>query len=414
MKMKSTYTADEILSFLSENDKINTDAICAEMDKKEKKEILKKHPYDIWKNQKDGRWYTHLKDENKGRVLRSRKTRRELEDLLIDHYEETICKPCFPEVFEEWIGEKQEFAEIGESSVIRYQNDFKRFFSPDEPFTKIRMCDMTDSSLERFIKRTISEKKLTQKSYAGLRTLLIGVFKFAKREGYTDFSISIFFSDLALPKNIFSHKSKNPDEEVFSIDEMNKLTSYLWEKKNKTKRDLALLLQIFTGMRVGELTALKPCDNEDKYHLKICRTEYNCYDKQLKKRVTTVKDHTKTENGIRTIVLPERAQHVLNLLKLQVGSDEYLISEKGKRITSKMINYHLRKICKEIGIPPRSTHKIRRSYGSKLLLEQLDEKFVQNQMGHKDIATTKQYYYYDIQKDSSKLEEINHAVDFGV
>ena len=116
-------------------------------------------------------------------------------------------------------------------------------------------------------------------------------------------------------------------------------------------------------MRVEELTALKPEDNKSKQCLHICRTEY-------------------------------------------------LISIAGKRVTSKQINYWLQKQCKEINILPRSTHKIRRSYISKLLSEKVDDAFVQGQAGHTDIATTQKYYHYCINSNKENLEKLNKIISF--
>ncbi len=407
----SSFNLSEILQYIPEDDTLDADAICEFMkEKKERTELLSQHPYQVWQSKKDGRWYTRFHDEVNGNIQKSRKTKPDLEDLIVAYYRQEENRPCFPEVYEEWIAEKKEFGEIAASSLCRYRSDFKRFFPADHPFCKIKLYKMNASYLERFIKGTISELKLTRKAYAGLRTLLMGVFKFAKREGYTDFSISTFFSDLLLPKNIFVHNIKNSETEVFSIEEIEKLITYLWN--NQTQRDLAILLQIYTGLRVGELTALKPEDNYEVLHLRIARTEYNYYDTELGKRVSKVKEFPKTENSVRKIILPKKAQDIINRLKLQVGSHEYLFCENGKRITSKMINYHLHKVCEKVGIPPRSTHKIRRSYGSKLLMAQVDDTLVQGQMGHGDVATTQKYYYFDIEEDKNKLKIINDALDF--
>lgn len=49
-----------------------------EMNKR--KELLEKHPYKIWEGN-DGRWRTYFPDDTSDRVMRKRKTRKELEDL---------------------------------------------------------------------------------------------------------------------------------------------------------------------------------------------------------------------------------------------------------------------------------------------------------------------------------------------
>ena len=68
--------------------------------------------------------------------------------------------------------------------------------------------------------------------------------------------------------------------------------------------------------------------------LRVCRTEIIYKDKELGRRVTAVKDFP---------------------------SGEYLFMNGGKLVTERMFNYYLQRACREIGIPPRSTHKIRKT-----------------------------------------------------
>jgi integrase len=188
------------------------------------------------------------------------------------------------------------------------------------------------------------------------------------------------------------------------------LVAYLNE--HPTIRNLGLLLEIYTGIRVGELSSLKPADNQKRGYLNICRTECKYFDTESQKSHIGVKEFPKTEKSVREILLPEKAQEILDYLKNHIGNSEYLLSEKGKRITSRQFNYQLEKTCKIIGIIPRSTHKIRRSYASKLLSEKVDTAIVQNQLGHEQISTTQNYYHYEIASDSSKFDVINSAIDY--
>lgn len=399
----------DLLKFAIENGMIDAAYVRDMIEMQKRKEILEKHPYKIWEG-KDGKWYTYLPDEEKGRVLKKRKSEKLIQDCVVEYYIEIEQHPCFREAYSRWISEKEEFEEIGKDSITRYDNDFKRFFPESDPFCKIRLCDMTSGELERFIKRTIKDKRLTPKAYTGLRLILIGVFKFSKREGYTDFSISTFFSDLSLPKNIFKRVIKDNSREIFTQTELKRVTEYLQD--NPDIVNLGLLLEFFTGTRVGELSSLKHEDNDRRYILKIQRTEYMYYDKESGKRVTTVKNFPKSESGVREILLPKEAQEILDKIKKINPSGEFLLMRNGKRITSKVFNYHLHKVCEAVGIPPRSTHKIRKTYGSILLSNNVDESLVLNQMGHSNISTTQNYYYYDILDDAKKFEAINRAINY--
>lgn len=73
------------------------------------------------------------------------------------------------------------------------------------------------------------------------------------------FIISVFFDELDLSKNIFAvQEKKNDEEEVYSEEEIPLIKDYLLQKD--TLRYLGVLLVFVTGMRVGELSALKPED----------------------------------------------------------------------------------------------------------------------------------------------------------
>lgn len=374
-----------------------------------RKEYLEQHQFQIWQGENDKKWYSYLSDEEKGRRLVKRNTRKELEDVVVQFYEDLDKRPFFREAYQRWIAEKEQFEEIGKNSITRYDNDFERFFPPNDPFCKIRLCDMTDSDLERFIKRKIKDNQLSAKSYAMLRLIINGVFKFAKREQYTTYSISTFFKDLSLPQNIFKKKKKSNSEQIFTHQEASRLIGYFEDNPSKVHK--GLILEFLTGMRVGEIAALEAKDNIRPGIIHVSRIEITYKDKVQNKRITTVKDIPKTENGIRDIVIPQKAQDILNDLILTANGG-YLFTKDGKRITERMFNYYLKQACEKIGIAPRSTHKIRKTYGSKLLSNHVDEAIVLGQMGHRDISTTRGYYHYDISDDVERRKKINEVVNF--
>ena len=106
---KQMYSNQDILNFAIENGLIDTDTIQCKMEMRKRQELLSKHTFDIWQGEKDKRWFTYLPDAEKpkGRVLKSRSTREALEDMIVEYYREVVTKPCFREVYAEWIQEKE-------------------------------------------------------------------------------------------------------------------------------------------------------------------------------------------------------------------------------------------------------------------------------------------------------------------
>ena len=88
------------------------------------------------------------------------------------------------------------------------------------------------------------------------------------------------------------------------------------------------------------------------------------------------------------------------------------MDNQGRRIRANRFNYWLHRACKKVGIPERSTHKIRKTYASILLGNNVDERLITNQMGHTDIATTKGSYYFNRNSEDKNKGIISDAINF--
>ncbi len=354
---------------------------------------------------KDGRWRTRIGTKQIAKTKLS-----DLEDAIVDYYSKELKQKTFRDVFEEWFSEKKEYEEIRKSSLTRYRTDFNRFFPEDEPFCKIELSELTDSDLERFIKRTIKRCGLTRKTYGGLSILLRGVLKFAKREKYTTFSASVFFDDLMLPDNLFTkRKPKEDSEEVFSEEEAALLMDYF--DANPSLHHYGLKMMLLSGLRIGELTALrKDAVHLNDLYLDVKASEIQ-FDDETGHRVVEVEDMPKTDEGRRKVLLPDSAGLVLKKILMMSPAGEWVFAyDDGRRMRSKSFNDALKQACKKVGIQKRTTHKARKTYASTLIDAGVNAKIIQKQMGHKDFQTTKKYYDRDRTGDDYKRAEINRAV----
>jgi len=161
--------------------------------------------------------------------------------------------------------------------------------------------------LEDFIKTSIlKEEQLSSKAYSGLRTLLIGIFKYAKKHKYSGISVYTFFGDLNLSKKIFTKKVKCIEKEVFTEEELKKVVGYINSRQPKI-RELGVLLAIYTGMRPGELSTLKVSDiNLKKRTIHIQRSEIK-YKDENGKCVIDVREYPKSDAGDRYLLLSDKA-----------------------------------------------------------------------------------------------------------
>lgn len=388
---------------------IDMNTISKQVKMNERKRFLEKHEFETWQG-KNGLWYTYLPDNVKGRRLIKRKTKESIDDEIVTYYKSKENEPTIKKVFNMWIDEKLRYGEIQKQSYDRYKTDFDRFFVNNQffnCFSDRKIKYISEDDLEEFIKVSIAKMNLTQKSYSGLRTIVNGIFKYAKKKKYSDISITNFMGDLDLSRRSFKKNIKNKENEVYQEYEIEKLTSYLRANSGDI-RCQGLLLIFESGVRIGELCGLKPEDIHDDY-IHIQRTEIK-YKDDSGKWVMDVRDYPKSEAGDRYIIISENAVKTIANIKFLRENGEYLFMENGKRIRSNGFRRKLERICNSIGIKYKSNHKIRKTYGTMLIDSGVDESIVAEQMGHVDITTTKKYYYFSNKSESRKREQINRAI----
>lgn len=370
-----------------------------------REELLRQHPYEIWQS-KDGKWYTYLPTQGGGRVLKKRKSKKDLENIVIDYYKNNQ-EVMLEDLFQEWAVQKLEYGEIQKQTFDRYTTDFHRFFDHSDIANK-DIRKITEDDLELFIRETIRKQSLSNKAYGGLRLLIIGMFKYAKKRKYTEISITQFMGDLDLPKKCFSKRAVKDEESVFTDAEVEKISAYIGS--NISLINYGILLAFQTGVRVGELCTLKYSDIKGN---KLCirRTEVR-YRGEDGKYVFEVRESPKTEAGNRDIILNADAQRTLKEIRKLNPFGEYIFMSDGKRIKEKAFSVKIVKICRYVGIKERSMHKTRKTYATKLINGGVDESLVVRQMGHTSIDCTKNHYYFNNKSDEDAAKQIEKAISY--
>ena len=396
---------NEVLSYALEHDMIDLSYVRELVEMSKKKELLLRHPYAVWQG-KDGKWYTHFPDEERGRVLRQRRTEEELADLICEFWKEKTENPTLKDIFQQWISRKLEYKEIQKGSADRYTTDFERFFVRSG-FAERHIKQITEDDIEEFVRRQIVQHELSTKTFSGLRIIVKGIFQYAKKRKWTSISISEFFGDLEISRKSFKKTIKESEDEVLSEDEVPIIVNYL--RENSSIWDLGVLLVLQTGLRVGELSALKREDWKDNI-LKIRRTEAREKDSRGK-NILYIKSFTKTDAGMRNLILSASGRETMRKIVELNPDGEYLFqNEHGKRIRGNTFNKHLDIVLSRLGMRHRSIHKLRKTYCTMLINSGCEDALVMNQLGHASIETSRKHYYFSNRNMENQIRQIEKAI----
>jgi integrase len=367
-----------------------------EMSKRQ--ELLKQ--YNIKQN-KNGYYYAHYYMMDGGKKSKqktiTRKNLKEIENFLLDLIIKTNDNPSIDDLFPDVIKFKIIHDKIKESTVIRYKKLYKQFF---KDFGTKRIKNITEKNIEDFLIQTVSNyQNLTSKEYSNLVSLVRAIFNYARYKNYLDIDYKKAIENAYTMNRRLKNNKKENHEEVFSDEEETTLMQWLWKsittesfhyhKNRAIMHDMGLLLLFYTGLRRGELAALKWQDYQSGF-LFIHATEQQV---ECNNTITTaISDTPKTEAGNRMIPIPDVALKIFDLAKQYNPNNEFIFTFRNNRIKSEAFRDRLERVCKLAGVPYKHPHVIRKTFATHCIESGMTYHDLIGIMGHVSEEITKRYY----------------------
>jgi integrase len=209
---------------------------------------------------------------------------------------------------------------------------------------------------------------------------------------------------------------------VLTLDEQRKFVNIIENEKHK----VAFLMALGTGLRLGEVSALKWQDinfyeNTIKVNRTVRRTKI-FIDKQTPKS-ELVYQPPKTDSGNRSVPIPEslineikeyKKTQNLQVLKagpLYTNNDLIFCNEYGIQLDPSSLSKKFSRLIKKAGLNHINFHGLRHTLATRLLEVNEHPKTVQEILGHSDISLTLNTYTHvmpEIKK--SAIQKINHLL----
>lgn len=179
---------------------------------------------------------------------------------------------------------------------------------------------------------------------------------------------------------------------VLTEKEVRKVLLYIATKKHAIRNRAMFVVLNYTGMRVGELAALRLCDVLTK-------------DGGIREEIYLSSSQTKGKKG-RTVVLSDKAQDEIkaylqyrfklkDLLAVTFTdtSRALFISQKDcyRGFSASTLCQHFHYMYKESGISGGSSHSSRRSFITNLANKGVSARILMELAGHKSLAVTQRY-----------------------
>ena len=340
--------------------------------------IMSKKGRNIYKR-KDGRWEGRIYDSktHKYKSVYGKSYMQVKEKLSYIETDQNQSKGesffLFNAILIEWLEEKRN--EIKESSYYCYKSKLNKHILPF--FKSIRYSNVNETKITDFIKLKIREN-LSSKYIADMVIIIKSAAKWCeKSKGYLNRISSV--------SNI---KIRTGIPILLNIEEQKTLQGYLLSENSCTA--MGIYLCMYTGLRIGELCALKWSDIDlDKKMLYVNKTAQRL---SINNRTAVRLTSPKTGNSVRAIPLP--CFLIKRLMDFKKDKNCFLLSGTDKIIEPRCLSYRFKSILKKAQLPPVKFHSLRHTFATNCLQQRFDIKTLSEILGHSSVSVTMKIYVH--------------------
>ena len=241
-----------------------------------------------------------------------------------------------------------------------------------------------EHDVQAFVLKKI-EHGLSAKSVKDILIVLKMVMKFGvKNEWMNHYEWDIKFPVNSQPKEL----------EVLSVANHNKILDYV--QHNFTFMSLGIYISLSTGLRIGEICALKWSDiNVADGKITVQRTIERIYMVEGEKKHTQLVINTpKTVNSCREIPISKELLAMVKPMKKVVNADFYVLTNEDKPTEPRTYRNYYNRLMEKLDIPKLKYHGLRHSFATRCIEAGCDYKTVSVLLGHSNISTTLNLYVH--------------------
>ena len=251
---------------------------------------------------------------------------------------------------------------------------------------------LVESEVQEFALLKLQEG-LSQKTVKDMLIVLKMVQKFGTKNGFLPF---------AEWEVKFPTTQDKQELEVLSIAHQRRIMQYA--VNNFTFRNLGIYICLSTGMRIGEVCALKWGDIDLQTEtINIKRTIERIYIIEGNERHTELVISTpKTKNSVREIPMSRELIKIIRPLKKVMNDDFFVLTNEAKPTEPRTYRNYYKQLLKELDIPNLKFHGLRHSFATRCIESQCDYKTVSVILGHANISTTLDLYVHPNMEQKKK------------
>lgn len=253
-------------------------------------------------------------------------------------------------------------------------------------------CELCEKNVQEFVLQKLNSGLSTKT----IKDILI-VLKMIMKWGVKNDWMKYYEWDIKYPATQPNYKI-----EVLTVSNHKKILNYIHQ--NFTFRNLGIYVCLCTGLRIGEICALKWSDIDIATgSIIVQRTLERIYIIDGDNKYTQlIINSPKTTNSFREIPMSKELLSMIKPLKKIVNNDYYVLTNENEPTEPRTYRNYYKKLMKQLDIPELKFHGLRHSFATRCIESNCDYKTVSVLLGHSNISTTLNLYVHPNMEQKKK------------
>ena len=378
---------------------------------------------------KDGRWegrYIKARNGNKaiygyvfGKSYLEVKQKKSEAISQIDHEKNQVKKqtqaksPTLENIALQWLEELKPIHK--KSTIVKYMGQLKNYIIP--AFGNLKLKEISNKNIISFSRKLLTEeqqgRKLAPKTVSDIISRMKSIRRFALLRGY----------EVNYIPNVVEIPLRQRQIRILTFAEENKILRYL--KNHFDLTALGILLSLFTGLRIGELCALKWSDfsfDDKEFYVQRTMQRLHNLDEDSERKTTIEIGEPKSPSSIRKIPIPDELLNFLKnayvavsadtCLRRQRQEDAYVLSGlKNKFVEPRTMENRFKSVLKKCGVEKINFHALRHTFATRCVELGFDIKSLSEILGHANVnITLNRYVHPNMKLKHANMNKLNSFI----